>query len=295
MGNLHATQVALLTVYTPEGSGTRMRGSQSALLAPYSPPLAKGFNMGQAAALVAYAPPQSRDVNASQAWVMAPYVTSNSGSPKPSQAAIMAVWANFVPTETRSRAWSFTLDGHTFYVLDLGPEGTFAYDLTTQQWCQFQTNGFTGWNMRNGTQFANSRIAGADTGSGFIWELVPDALLDEGFRDVQHYATGGLPTRSRTYLSCDAVRVIASVGALTDTSGATINLRFSDDQGKSWSDYFSVVLTEAVNSTEISFRSLGSFMSPGRVFELSDSGGPIRIDGADAFVDGYDDAQAGPG
>jgi hypothetical protein len=36
-------------------------------------------------------------------------------------------------------------------------------------------------------------------------------------------------------------------------------------------------------------------MSPGRVFELSDSGGPIRIDGADAFVDGYDDAQAGPG
>ena len=59
-----------------------------------------------------------------------------------------------------------------------------------------------------------------------------------------------------------------------------------------------IQLTEGAFDTEIAWRSLGSFMAPGRIFELSDSGGLIRIDGCDAMLNGFDNDtqnQNGPG
>jgi hypothetical protein len=50
-----------------------------------------------------------------------------------------------------------------------------------------------------------------------------------------------------------------------------------------------VVLAPGNTGGEIAWRSLGAFASPGRIFELSDSGGLIRIDGADVYLDGFDD------
>jgi hypothetical protein len=73
-------------------------------------------------------------------------------------------------------------------------------------------------------------------------------------------------------------------------NGATLTLRFSDDQGKTWSADYVVTLTQGDYKGEIAYRSLGSFMAPGRIFELSDIGGLIRIDGADLFADEFDDA-----
>lgn len=205
-----------------------------------------------------------------------------------SQMALMVVYQTGVPGQSRTRAWTFTLDGHTFYVLNLGPEGTFLYDATTQQWCEFATAGYVGWNMAAGGEWGD-RVVGGSVVDGTLYELVPSAVADEGWRDLVHTVTGALATRSRKFLSCEAVRLAASIGYLDEVNGGTITLSWSDDGGGTWSTPISVALTEANYSGEIAWRGLGSFMSPGRIFSVVDTGGVVRIDGADAFVDSFDD------
>lgn len=185
-----------------------------------------------------------------------------------------------------NRTWSFVLDGHTFYVLDLGTQGTFLFDTVTQSWSEFQTAGGN-WNMVNGCMWGQRIVAG-DIATSDLWELDPAATKDSaGVYELTHIVTGGLSTRSRTFVSLSALRVTASFGVV-DTTGVTFNLRFSDDQGNTWSAYYPITLTAGDFGAELAWTSMGSFMAPGRLFELSDAGGLIRIDGCDAFLDGFD-------
>ena len=185
------------------------------------------------------------------------------------------------PSVSINRAWAFTLDGHWFYALDLGIEGTFVYDDTTQHWSNFYTAGFgKQWDVANGTMWGQ-RIVGGDLATTDVWEYVPSALLDNATLDITHVVTGGVSTRSRDFISCDSVRVSGSMGIIQDAAGVTFNLRFSDDNGQAWSAYYPVTLTEGNFGDEVAWRSLGSFDAPGRIFELSDMGGLVRIDGCD--------------
>jgi hypothetical protein len=205
------------------------------------------------------------------------------------------------PIVSVNRAWSYTLDGHTFYVLDLGAQGTFVYDQLTNQWSQFvtgapATNGGNNlqWNFQNGCMWG-TRIVGGDLAVSTVWEMAPAAVLDNDATQIAHVCTGAVPARSRTYITCDALRVSASFGLLDSSGAVNFNLRFSDDQEATWSTYYTVALTPGNYGGEIAWRSLGAFASPGRIFELSDSGGLIRIDGADVYLDGFDDKPAGAG
>lgn len=198
------------------------------------------------------------------------------------------------PIVSVNRAWTYTLDGHTFYVLDLGAQGTFAYDMMTEQWTNFvtgpaATDGGNNpqWNMQNGCMWG-TRVVGSDLALAKVWEMTPGAVLDNDAVQIAHVSTGAIASRGRDFSSCDVVRVVASFGYLDSVSPVTFNLRFSDDMEHSWSPNFSVTLTPGVFGGEIAWRSLGSFASPGRVFELSDTGGLIRIDGADVYLDGFD-------
>lgn len=181
-------------------------------------------------------------------------------------------------------AWSFTLDGHTFYVLNLGAGGTVCYDLTTTQWCEFGTTGYTSWNMHRGTMW-NGRVVAGDVSTATIWELLPTSVQDQASIAISHITTGGIFTRSRDQIPVDGFFLQASAGVL-GTNGAVVNLRFSDDNGHTWSAYYPITLVTANYSQELAWLSLGSFSSPGRVFEISDSGGLITLSGADVILDG---------
>ena len=201
------------------------------------------------------------------------------------------------PVVSVNRAWSYVLDGHTFYVLDLGAQGTFVYDIITQQWSNFATGALATnggvqpqWNFQNGCMWG-TRIMACDLSLPKLWEMTPASVLDNDTTSIGHLVTGGISSRSREYISCDAVRLAASFGQIESVTAINFNLRFSDDQEQTWSDYFTVVLTPDAFDDEIAWRSLGSFMAPGRIFELSDTGGLIRIDGCDAFLNGFDNDQ----
>lgn len=196
-----------------------------------------------------------------------------------------------IPAQSRRRAWSFTMDGHVFYCLDLGQEGTYLYDDTTQQWSRFITQGFDGWNLTNGTVWGQ-RIVGGDMLTDDIWEMQPGAGLDNGSVDIIHVVTGGLVKRSRVYSSVEAVRLNCSIGQLADSSDATVQLSFSDNQGQSWVDMDTLSLTEGDFNGEVAWRSLGSFAAPGRIFRITDVGAFLRIDGCDAMIDNFDEDEA---
>lgn len=266
------------------------RTSQLAMLLAAPPGAQVAAKVTQVVLLIAAAPPESERAQVSQAAMLIASTAEGKVEANVTQVVMLVAKLTGIADPARSRAWAFTLDGHEFYVLNLGAQGTFLWDTVTSQWCKFVTNGYGQWNFTNGCQWGN-RVVGGDLLTDQVWELRPTALLDEGWRDINHVVTGGIATRSRVYVSCDNLRVAGSIGLLDELNGATMTLRYSDDQEATWSDPFTIQLTEDEFDGEIAWRSLGSFMAPGRIFELSDIGGLIRIDGADAFLNGFDNDQ----
>ena len=263
--------------------------SQEALLAAVS--VQSKLDGSQLAAMVVYGPPVAKSVRDGQNFAMVPYLVGKHNMPRVSQLYAMIAYRTGIPDERRSRCWWFTLDGHTFYVMDLGPEGTFVYDTVTKQWAQWYTDGFSRqWNMKSGTMWGALRVVAGDAISGEVWVVDPNNPLDESWRDIQHVVTGGIMLRGRVFVGMSQLRLIGSAGSITSEEGtATVTMRFSDDMGRTWSDYFPVSVTEGSFGEETAWRSLGSFMEPGRIIEISDIGGSVRIDALDASLDGFDE------
>jgi hypothetical protein len=281
-----ASQIVALVTYA-NGTETRARASQLVTLVVFGGPNApQRARLSQAVGLVTY---QS-----------APAGPGGAERGRVSQFGALVVYGTGTLVDQRQRCWSFVLDGHWFYVLDLGAQGTFCYDLTTKQWSEFQTISHTGWNMRNGCSWdVTNRPVGADSTFPYVWELIPDNMLDEGFRELEHWVTGGVPTRSRTFHSVSALRISASsgyvMGNANDIPGPIyFEMQFSDDNGQTWNTSPEpILLQEGVTTQDIAWRSLGAFMAPGRIFQIYDSGGLVRIDGADVYIDGFDDPAEG--
>jgi hypothetical protein len=183
-------------------------------------------------------------------------------------------------------AWSFSLDGHFFYVLTIESQGTFVYDATVQQWYRWWTEGREPyWTGVRGAQWRTFSI-GIDWAGDDMWHIDPTAFTDESPAvNISRVVTGFLPLRERKHARNSLVRVYASVGNHEGLDPApTLVLRFSDDNGKTWSASFEIELT-ADEKQQLDFRSLGKVGFPGRIFEFSDTAGLLRIDGAYAQLD----------
>jgi hypothetical protein len=207
------------------------------------------------------------------------------------------------PTEANDslnqiRAFAFSLDGHDFYALRLGANETLLYDLTTGAWCSWDSPGRNVWRANSGVNWvgvlgsgdaglpATNILLGDDT-FGTLWGLDPASGSDDGPFDgdtpqtFTRTVTGGVPIRGRPSPRCNAVYLTASIGDpdMTDTS---IQLRYSDDNGRTYQTAGTVIVQPGVYYTELRWRSLGILKAPGRIFEFIDSGATVRIDGADA-------------
>ena len=207
------------------------------------------------------------------------------------QAACLIAYATQPPATPRQDAWTFVMDGHRFYVLPLGEEGDWAYDTTTNEWCQLQSLGFDGLNFTHGVMWG-IRVMGGDSLFPYLYELDPTEPNDEAWRPVEHVVTGGIATRGRSAIGVANFSVTASVADEASTDNP-ISLAFSDDQGVTWSPEFDLPLTDEASQLLI-WNALGSFHAPGRVFRITDTAGPVRLDGADVVLtigNGADSAQ----
>ena len=238
--------------------------------------------VSQAASLVAYGPAQTQEGRVSSDILMAARAAGASNVvTRTTQMAMMVAYGTGVPGSSRSDSWTFVMDGHRFYVLPLGPEGDWAYDTTTQEWSQLQSQGFPGMNFKHGVMWG-LRVMGSDVLYTYLYELDPNQANDEAWRAIVRMVTGGVATRSRASIGVANFLLTASVGDDSDPN-ETISLAFSDDNGFSWSEELSLPLTD-VSTQTLLWSALGSFSAPGRVFRITDTAGPIRLDGADAVL-----------
>lgn len=173
------------------------------------------------------------------------------------------------------RAWGFSLDGHFFYVLSIEDQGTFVYDETTEQWAHWYTTADSPyWDFTQGMHW-RTYILGINWGRTTMRSITPTAFLDSGGALIPRVVTGVLPYRARGRARNSFVKLYAGVAS---TSNESLSLRFSDDGGQTWGSTFTRALTLSP-SQELYFSSLGMIGAPGRVWELSDSGGIVRLDG----------------
>lgn len=231
---------------------------------------------------IAYAPPSSQGVRETQeAGLIAYSAGASNVTDKVTQVATLVSYYEGQPAVSRQSCWTFVMDGHRFYVLPLGPEGDWAYDTTTQEWCQLQTLGFDGLNFTHGVMWG-IRVMGGDSLNPLLLELDPTQARDEGWREVTRVVTGGIATRGRSVVGVANFNVTASVGDVAATD-QPISLAFSDDNGVSWSPEFDIPLTDK-GSQLLIWNALGSFSAPGRIFRITDTAGPVRLDGADCVL-----------
>lgn len=231
---------------------------------------------------LAYGPPASQFAVDTQALCQIAYSGDGSDmTTDATQALCQIAYFEGQPAIDRQAAWTFVLDGHRFYVLPLGPQGTWAYDTTTHEWCQLQTDGFDGINFEHGCMWG-IRIMGGDSLYPYLLELDPTQSFDEGWREVEHMVTGGIATRSRSGISVANLTLTASVGDDASTD-SPISMAYSDDNGATWSREFDIPLTDVATQTLI-WSALGTFSAPGRVFRFTDFAGPVRLDGADVIL-----------
>jgi len=194
------------------------------------------------------------------------------------------------------RAWTFSLDGHDFYVLRLGNEATLVYDLTTGQWSEWNSHSRPTWAPQLGQNWLamgatsvgrgfNTNIVGGDDSTGVLWVLDPDVGVDDqidgtGTSEFERTIRGGVPIQMRQTERCNEVYMTLSLGEPA-LSGADITLRTSDDNGHTWHDHGTITVEDGAFEQEIVWRSLGLIKAPGRIFEFVDNGAATTIWGVD--------------
>jgi hypothetical protein len=211
------------------------------------------------------------------------------------QANILAVVKGRV-ANPRIRAWTFTLDGHDFYVLRLGDRESLIYDLATEQWTVWSNDQLPFWRPNTGFSWIGAHALGQTYGSnivagddawGLLWFLDPDQPYDEHPDETnstqqlefERVVTGQIIERGRNVVPCNAVFLIGDNYGLSGVEfDPAVTLEYSDDAGRTYVSADTITVTEETASQSYAWRSLGQISAPGRLFRITDNGVFARID-----------------
>lgn len=230
-------------------------------------------------------------IRSTQAFLRAP-INRVAPSIRATQGVVMAVVSGRIDNP-KLRAWTYTLDGHDFYVLKLGTQGkTLVFDMSTGQWAWWSSQSEPRWRASVGMNWKSSfdipakfgsNVVVGDDSSGIIWVLDPekgldDDLLDTGEITFPRVATGQMPAVSRQAAPIYSVSLSASYGKPSITLNS-VKLEYSDDQGNTYvvADEPQVAINGAYDQ-EFIWRSLGQVRAPGRLFRITDNGAFSRVD-----------------
>ena len=209
-----------------------------------------------------------------------------------SQARVMVAARGRV-ANPRVRAWTFTLDGHDFYVLRLGDTETLVYDTYSKQWMDWDGEDLSFWRTNTGItwpggaalayEYGSNVVAGDDTW-GLLWFLDPELGYDQhpdadntnqelAFERV---VMGQYPKRGYNAEPCYVIYLDAALGSPTVTA-PYLKLETSDDAGHTFIDQGSLVTTVGDYTQVLSWQSLGQIAQPGRLFRITDNGATPAI------------------
>jgi len=199
-------------------------------------------------------------------------VYATTGSVSPTRISNFAI-ENFLQNQETiedASAYAYQDKGHTFYVLNLpSAQTTLVYDLTTQMWHERQ---FFPDNSQPERHRAEKHVVWrkkhivSDYKNGKIYEMSLDIFDDDGYNIRRVRRSPHTYTDDKKRLFFSDFTLDLNVG--DDIDNAKIFLRFSDDGGKTWSNYLERKLPNKGNYTKtVVWRRLGSGRD--RVWEVS--------------------------
>lgn len=253
---------------------------------------AEGINLPSAGTLVVYNVP-TENMKATVTGAMVPYIQI-ARTIRVEQAGALAVTRGRI-ANPRLRTWTFTLDGHDFYVLRLGDAATLIYDTASEQWVDWASGDMPFWRLNTGMNWIGAQALGHTHGSsivagddvhGILWFLDPQQAWDEHPLSenptqqipFERIVTGQILATGRTRVPCYGIFLAGdNYGSDATQYVATVRLDYSDDQGRTFRSAESL-LSNTVATTPYSWYSLGQIEAPGRIFRAVDNGVLTRID-----------------
>lgn len=191
------------------------------------------------------------------------------------------------------RSWTFTLDGHDFYVLHM-PTETLVYDMSSQRWHVWGSDDAALWRGWIGRQWITTLPAAQSYGSNVVvaddtrptlYFLAPEKATDdsgdfevEDPRPFKRQLTGQITLRGRSWVPCNGVSIMGSVGTLLVEAYNTVELETSDDIGVTYVSHGTCAVVEGDPAARLEWLSLGSMTNPGRLFRITDYGALVRVD-----------------
>jgi len=181
---------------------------------------------------------------------------------------------------------TYSQEGHIFYVLALpSADKTWVYDLSTQTWHErmwLDSNGVEHRHRANCMTFGYGKIIVGDHSNGKLYHFDLATYTDDGapilrIRSLPHLLAAG---KRVTY---NLLMANIEVGTAPLAITAPINLRWSNDKGKTWGPYMTKSLGLRGDYNIVpTWNRLG--LARDRVFELSWSA-PVKTALASVFID----------
>lgn len=170
-------------------------------------------------------------------------------------------------------AWSFALDGHTFYCLRIGALGTFVFDVENPQgWLHWKSYGKETWRAHiGGAAGERAQIIAGDDTTGNLWSLDLTRSNDNGVALVRE-VMGGTSVQGKPQ-HCNNFEVFAATGWAPETgvsSEPMLELNWYDDDGEVLSGPWielSLGTTGQYRNRMIAYQ-LGLMEPPGRLWHL---------------------------
>jgi hypothetical protein len=190
--------------------------------------------------------------------------------------------------ERMLRAWTFTQDGHDFYVL-LAAGETYVYDKASENWCQWASPDANFWRGVDGVDWEGINVC-IDPDSGKVYKIDPTGRLDYGTTPVTSVVYGGMTERFRNMPSCYMAEIAISQNSPpynVDPTTLSITLETTDTV-TTW-NHGTIYGSATGNITYPRYYGLGLLHSPGVIFKITDTGFARRIDGLNIEISGTSD------
>lgn len=168
------------------------------------------------------------------------------------------------------RSWSYSEDGHTMYVLTMDT-GTWAYDVSSGQWCEFESYGRPFWRAHIGEVGETFNVAGDDE-LGLLYRLDPSVPNDNG-EFLTRIVTGGVTVVGQP-VRWNSLQLYAVTGTIDDPNlFPKVRITWSDDGGQTYDDWEDVTLRKQGEYGEpVRLNRMGYARYPGRLvqFQITD-------------------------
>lgn len=184
--------------------------------------------------------------------------------------------------------YTYSDEGHSFYVVSFGSEKTFVYDITTGEWHERTTySSDAGTNKRHFSQgyaFFNGKHFVGSYQNGNLYEMSLDTYSDAGTSIKREIVTGHIAYDNRLlrhpYFEIDLEKGVGLEGE----SEPVMMIAFSDNGGKTWSKLVRSVSPGAIGEylSRAILRRLGS--SRDRVYRITMSD-PVKWVITNAFLE----------